>query len=257
MQINFATAIDSIKQKSWWIWCLIILPFSYFNLMTNTNPKGINMFTFLAVVIATLLYPALLGFALKYAKNYSEKLIKRCETFSFKEFYIIGIKYALFFLVFSLTFGLALTILAVLCVGLLVFFTTSLSILFPIKMLSLLVTAVLFIIVILIYATYFLAATLEFIRTENIFSALTFKKTLSLIENNKKVFLKLLGWVAIVNVLNFICNILATFMGFISPMFLCISTSLIIYATTMLTANLYAQTLVHLETTKESKEIVI
>ena len=244
MRYNFGKAIDAIMHKDWWFWCLLIIPYAYFSIHVNNNPKNFFVPTYLiAGIAAFFLYPAFLGFILKYAKAYAYNLDKDSIEFNFGSFWVLGFKYYIFQILLFLIVYIAF-IPITLAVLIFIPFAQMVS---PLWLIILGIVGIIFTIKLAVkFFLNTLVAPIRFIKDNDMSVAFKINENNMLFNRNSSAFMKLIGWLIVAGLLLLILALLMSIVSTISQIFIILGNAFITYAGAMIGINLQAQTLQHI-----------
>lgn len=250
MQYNFGTAIDSIKQKTWWKWCLMLIPYAYLSIAANGSPeslKSIHWIWYLLFIISLFFMPGFLGFLVTYAKKFAHNELEQLELISFKEFSKKGIHYLGFLILYTILtcsiFVMSFIVLAIISIPLII-------LLFAINKILALVVGILigittYIAFVLAISVFVITAQILYIETGDILSIFKFKEIWYLYNNNKLAIFKCIGWIFLISIIIIIPQTIIALISLISTTALGIGASLLLYATAIMSFNLYGQLINH------------
>ena len=250
MQYNFGTAVDAIKQKSWWKWCLILIPYAFISAISSNSQeaiKTIHWVWYLLLLISLFFIPGYLGFLVTSAKKFAHNELDLLNTISFKDLSIQGLKYIAFSMLYSVLLAAALLI--ALVPMLILALPFALILLAINKILAIVIACLIFAVgyaAILVFVSIFvMSAQTLYIETEDVLSIFKFKEIWYLYNNNKTAIFKGLGWIFLITFLVSIPQMLFVFVGLISPIALGIGVAILMYISSMMCFNIYGQLINH------------
>ncbi len=256
MKYDLDEVFNSIKQKHWWILCILCIPSGYYTVVNsealiqyysmifqnsyNTIP---NMQSNIGLLLLCYLCLFLIyGYLVHYIKSYSEDIYYQEKEPNFVLYLITGLKLVPFS-IFSYLMSILVTLIPaiVLCI----ISTILLGFVLPIGIISITFT---YIFMILFVLGYMFCSFLLFVKTNKIISAFRLPTIFNMLFSNKLAIIKACLWIAVIFLPIFVIQISLMVIASIPLIFLPIWI-FITYCYCMFSANILAQLLSHISHT--------